>query len=450
MIRRRVRNRGLAIAITLIVLTIIVVMGFGLTTLGVQNLTFAHAERWSKAALFAAEGGANYGIRQLQANPAAAGDQPTYSSGMTTETLANVTIWNNLAGASPVQGPDGISIPARMAYLRSTGYTNDGNGRYRRVVGVMVKRRPGGMFDFALAAAGGIQLKGTDIYGPVKISGNLTTTSGVDVHAETVAGADVLVTGSLNNGSNRIRLVGSDAQDYEVLAKVSIQNESKVENYATVEAPSNSTKVLPWVADGRTVNDASGFPAGSRVLPNPIQSELLAGATNGTVGTIPGATVSNGTLLIPANFNLGNRTWVFNQPVRFDTMDVDTQGTIVVTGGHKLTLSKGLGSGSSDEQRQKVNLIALNGNGTTATSQIEFLTSQRIQGLVYAHGDISTQGNLDLKGTMISYGTGADQVHNGSHMDITLAPLAVEVAGFDTFFTNGASNRMQVMSWQRM
>jgi len=448
---RRGRNRGLAIAITLIVLTVIVVMGFGLTTLGVQNLTFAHAERWSKAALFAAEGGANYGIRQLQANLSASGQQPVYTSSMTTETLANVTIWNNLTSSSNLTIPGtSIIVPRNMAYIHTVGYTNDGSGRYKRQVGVLVKRRPGGMFDFALAAAGGIQLKGTDIYGPIKISGNLTTNSGLDVHADTTAGADVLVTGSLNNGSNRVRLVGSDAQDFETLAKVSIQNPSKVENYATVEGPSNSTKVLPWVADGRTTNDPSGFPAGSRVLPNPVQSELLAGNITGSPSTIPGATVVSGTLVIPPNFNLGNHTWVFNQPVRFDTMNVDTQGTIVVTGGHKLTLSKGLGSGSSDAQRQKVNLIALNGNGTSATSQIEFLTAQRIQGLVYAHGDITTQGNLDLKGTMISYGTGADQVHNGSHMDITLAPLAVEVAGFDTFFTAGGSNIMQVTSWQRM
>ena len=34
--------------------------------------------------------------------------------------------------------------------------------------------------------------------------------------------------------------------------------------------------------------------------------------------------------------------------------------------------------------------------------------------------------------------------------NITLAPLAVEVAGFDTFFTAGTSNRMLVTSWQRM
>lgn len=443
------RNRGLAIALTLLVLTVMVVMGFGLAQLGVQTLTFSYAERWSKACLFAAEGGANYGIRQLQENPAATGLQPVYSLGQLRETLANVTLFNNLSGSSALTGPGGVVIPPRMAYVRAIGYTSEGS-RYRREVGVMVKRAPGGMFDFALAAAGGIQLKGTDIFGPIKISGNLTTTSGLDVHADGVAGADVLVSGSLSNGSNRVRLVGSDAQDYETLARISIQTPGKVENYATVEGPSNSTKVLPWIADGRTVNDATGAPAGSRVLPNPNQTELLAGAVAGSPATIPGATVVGGTLNIPSNFNLDDKVWVFSQPVRFDTINVDSKGTVVVTGGNKLTLSKGLGSGSSDDQRQKVNLIALNGDGTAATSQIEFLTAQRIQGLVYAHGDITTQGNLDLKGTMISYGTGADQVHNGSHMDVTLAPLAVQVAGFDTFFTSGLGNQMVVTSWQRM
>lgn len=132
---------GLALALALILVPIILIIAFGLTRMGTQNLNHADAARHSKKALFAAEAGAVEAVRQLHADA-------EWSSGWSEpRALANgpethtVEVTNNNSGTEPVTASNGAVVPPGTAYVLATG-TSRGND-FRRQVGVLVRTRAG-------------------------------------------------------------------------------------------------------------------------------------------------------------------------------------------------------------------------------------------------------------------------------------------------------------------
>lgn len=148
-----IQRRGIAIALALIVLPVVLVLGFGLATLGIQNLNNADAERYSKMALFAAEAGVNQGILRVLQDPAFDGN---FSYDLANNgTRADVTVYNG--GGNP---PNGAQVQPNQIYIYSNGTSKA--GAFARQVGVMMVVADGGaLFPYAAFGHQFVEFKGT-------------------------------------------------------------------------------------------------------------------------------------------------------------------------------------------------------------------------------------------------------------------------------------------------
>lgn len=128
---------GVALVVALILVPMVLLLAFGLSRLGTQNLRHADNALQSKKALLAAETGAMEAIRQLHSDS-------TWSSGWAQpQTLPNgsetytVEITNNFAGSAQSTASNGAVVPAGTAYVLATGSAR--GGEITRRVGVLLK-----------------------------------------------------------------------------------------------------------------------------------------------------------------------------------------------------------------------------------------------------------------------------------------------------------------------
>lgn len=130
------KKRGIAIIVTLLVLSVVVVLSYALMDLGVQNLNHAQANLQSKKALLAAEAGITQSLRRLR------DDRSWSGAGLpgvltTGKERYSVEVTNNSAGAANLIAPNGALVPPGTVYLLSTGFAE--RDVHRRQVGVLVR-----------------------------------------------------------------------------------------------------------------------------------------------------------------------------------------------------------------------------------------------------------------------------------------------------------------------
>lgn len=130
------KKHGIAIAVTLLVLAIVLVLSYALTQLGVQSLNHAEANLYSKKAMMAAEAGVAQSLRRLRTNPNWRGEG--LSGELTTgPERYSVEFLNNFGGTGPLTASNGARVPAGTSYILSTGTARDGASS--RKVGVLVR-----------------------------------------------------------------------------------------------------------------------------------------------------------------------------------------------------------------------------------------------------------------------------------------------------------------------
>lgn len=433
----RKSQRGISISVVLMVLVIITVIVYAVAAQGIANLNFVDRSKENSLALYAAEAGLadslvryKKGCSDWRSGLGSADSPISLANGA----YYHVKVTDNQMGFVDITAPDGTTVPPGLCYFLGTGlYRKTGTNSYRSVkaVGVMVKGAFLGRFPYALASGQSIDFNaGTDIYGNVKSSGNITFQAQCDVvsvrgQGSVFAGGYIDVGASLTMEPNQAMKARGD-----------IFNASKVKN--TVPVPfDKSYDTLPFVNDLSSTQTSQTGQTGE-VLPYPNRATLFS--------SVP-APVTHNETTVTGDFNLGNGgIHYFPNGVNFtSSANLTGTGTVIVDNGNPMNFEVGLGSTNS---YFPVNLVALEGNKTGSGSAINFKNSMFVRGLIYSYGTISSNANFRVQGSVISYKGG--QVITGAHAEFSLTPIEVECPGFEAWLGDGSgTSRVTVLSWKR-
>jgi|GEM_PF-6859373 len=134
---KRKNQRGIALAVTLMVLLILVVVAMSIGSIGVFNLRHMSNYRDSETAYYAAKTGVVQAIDILRATRTWSSSSSTAVSGTLTNnatykvgpvytdsSYSSYCSTNNLEGSSAITRGDGIYVPAGHAYIIGTGICN--------------------------------------------------------------------------------------------------------------------------------------------------------------------------------------------------------------------------------------------------------------------------------------------------------------------------------------
>lgn len=421
-----VRRRGSALAVLLLVLVLLVVFLAGVVALGAHHARTVYGNLRSVAAVQAAEAGLHKALVELSRTH-------TWTLGYTNEHLGGeldptytVVVVNNLAGAGPVSGPDGLSVPAGLVLLHSTGTCGDVSRRVAVFLGSGLR------FGYAIAAGGGMTLSAAGtVQGSLKSTQDLDISARVEVQPVQGQGR-VLCGGNLTVQGGLVEQPGQDCR-----ARGTITGESKISGASPIVAHDTSDDTNPFLMDGRTTNDP---PAGQEVMPNPDLSVLLAA---GAYVNHPGFTRYGGG---NKTLDLGGQVHYFPDGVTFGSgSQIVGEGIIVVGNGNSAIFDIPL-----DHHMDVVVLDSEPGGPGGDPGEIQFNRSTRIQGLVYCQGNVYAKADFRVDGRVITYGDGKF-VHTGAHVEAVLNLATVTCPGFDAFFGAGAGPLgMGISAWQRL
>jgi Tfp pilus assembly protein PilX len=445
-------QRGIAIIVTLLVLTIIMVIVFAVGAQGIWNLNYVNREKYNLMAFYAAEAGVNESLLKYKKG------ENGWASGI--GSLANpmdlsngaryyTEVTDNTSGSSDVTASNGAMVPQGAVYFLGTGlYQNMGATKYRicKRVGVMVDPGNSIAFNYAIAAAGSIQVKNCNIYGNVKSDGNLIFNQGnIDVYPAN-GQARVLCAASIQNGNKWLRLHESNGSDkHDCRARVSLTGPSKCSGGDPTVYPDTTNDTLAFIHDGSLAPDLGPSQMGQK-LPNPDMTALLQGAT--VHNEITGAGQTYGTAITGGTHYFPNGV----------TLNCAITGNCTIIAGKQGTpgvITYNCSTGSI------VNIVAVDGgtgpdwqgNGTApSNASISFQNQCTVNGLVYCHGSISTQGQFTSNGSIITYKTGAQQMHDGAQANFTFNNDNIKnTPGFEAWFKSAGagSGKVNIMSWQR-
>lgn len=413
------RPRGLSLAVTLMALGVIAVLGLGLATLGMQQLSRSRLLYQDRKALYAATAGVEASLRELRGDWAWSAGFPL--TALSPEASFEVALANNFQGATELALPGGVRVPPGAGYLTSTGSSG---GRVRRI-GVMLRARYG-RFGYAIGAAGPVTLgSSSTITGPFKADGPLNALSSLTMVPE--RGDGRLLGASTITSGGRIRMDPTQA----VRARGDISPGppfNTIDGTTLIYEGDTTTATNAFITDGRLTNDA---PTGFQSLPNPDTSKLLT----------PGEYVDHGgTTNINSTFDLGGKVHYFPQGVTFGRSSSFTgRGTIVIGGGATGEFLSPIGTNTGGHP---MNLVAL---GAAGGSKLIFRESTNIEGLVYSHEDITTVASFRVEGSLFTYRGSAAVLDASDSFTVTLGDLAVPLKGFEPWMTPPS---VAVQSWQ--
>lgn len=413
------RPRGLSLAVTLMALGVIAVLGIGLATLGMQQLTRSRLLYQDRKALYAATAGVEAALRELRRDWAWTAGFPV--TALSPEASYEVAVTNNFQGSADVVAPGGARVPPGAGYLTATGTS----GARTRRIGVMLRSRYG-RFGYAIGAAGPVTLgSSSTIVGPMKVDGALNASSSLTMVPERGDGR-LLGAASITIGG-RVRMDATQA----VRARGDISPGppfNTIDGTTLIYEGDTTTATNPFITDGRLTNDA---PAGFQSLPNPDTSRLLT----------PGEYVDHGgTTVINSTFDLGGKVHYFPQGVTFGrSSSLTGRGTLVIGGGATGEFLAPIGTNMGGHP---VNIVAL---GASGGSRLVFRESTNIEGLVYSHEDITTMASFRVEGSLFTYRGSAAVLDASDSFDVTLNDLAVPLKGFEPWMTPPS---VTVQSWQ--
>ena len=403
----RTKARGIALTFVLLVIALLMVIVSTVAVQGLGSLRQAKVEEHSKQALFAADAGAADAIRNLVEDPTYSGPLPTTT--MTGGADYSAVVYNNFTGTASLTASNNADVPPGTTYVLATG---EFAGLTRRV-GVLV--RPGSDAAFGLAMGSG---------GEVRMGGGKT------VRGSIKSNQDIRLQGSTNiipiSGSGRllssqdVRTQGStrvdDAQD--VRARGTVSSTPGIRGGLTIQSGDTTESTLPFIIDYTRTTNALLTGEQGLVLPNPDQTVLFAAPNVVIHSTAP-----------PLPLDLNNQIHVFSVNQDFGSGDISGTGTIVVADGASLKFQ--------GSQNLDANLIALRNpsqfpNG--GNPSISFQGSTTVNGLIYAHEGIETQGSFTLKGAMVAFSDGGAGIRTQGSTDITLdSSVFANVPGFESW-----------------
>ncbi|MDQ7822333.1 MAG: hypothetical protein RDV48_06020 [Candidatus Eremiobacteraeota bacterium] len=429
------KERGLSIAMTLIILTILVVIVFAIAARGIYGLRASTLEKRDRILFYAAEAGMQEALLNYKRNSS------DWSSGIPLKEIwrngseiarCQVSVTNNqqaLQGAASLTAPDGTIVPPGLCYFLSTG--SFANYPITKKVGVMVKYSFLGTFNYALAAGDKISFNASSkIYGNIKSNNTINFEAACEVIS--VKGQGNVFCSKDINVNAKLEMETSQF----CRARADITGASKILN-ATVVAYDTSADTLPFSCEAATtMADSTGIES----MPNPDISKLLASAT----------LVEHTETTWDKELNLDSKVHYFPNGVTFgNKSSYKGTGSIVTGNGTNMVFERSLGDSKS---YYPVNLVAL-GNWDALTKKysggnISFTGGSHcfVNGLVFAHGSITTNSTFAVQGTVIAY---SGMVSTSSQADFIFYPIPVFCPGFEAWSIGPGTERVDIISWQR-
>jgi Tfp pilus assembly protein PilX len=151
--------RGVAIPLVLLVIMLVTVIGFAISTVGVQNTQLINKNTFNQRAYYAAEAGLDRAIAKIQASPdwnGYEGPTPSPTQSLTYDNANvnpaerigdhySVKVYNNIFGATPIPGEENLTLPTNSALIMSVGVT--GKNSIKKIGAIVGKRS---LFDYGL------------------------------------------------------------------------------------------------------------------------------------------------------------------------------------------------------------------------------------------------------------------------------------------------------------
>lgn len=213
-------QEGFLIVLVLLVLTILVVIGFGVSTIGAQSLNFSQVYRDNKGSMYAADAGIARGIKEVFDNPTSPSNiTGTLNNGAT----YSVIYTNNVSGTSSISGQVYSVVPAEYIEIVSTGDMTNNSYKTAILMHVILSGEPEPDEVFQRAAYignaditfGGNGEANLDVVGgDLHCNGNIyfneqSTISGTPTATGTITGAE-----GFTGGDDRIAPVDFSSIDY--------------------------------------------------------------------------------------------------------------------------------------------------------------------------------------------------------------------------------------------
>ncbi|MBT9586116.1 hypothetical protein IV102_22435 [bacterium] len=404
-------RRGFALVLTLLVLPLLAMLAFTLTSLGVKDLNVSRVREDSRVAMYCAEAGAEDGLQRLKDDTSYSGNFQRTMSNVTV--AANVTIFNNGGGSAAIQAPSGAVVPAGFGYILSE-CTMQG-GRVKRSFGMLARLTGSAPSPWNYAAFG---------YESIDLTGNAFTDSFTSAnggtynatkigfgHAEAFTKGGHIGTNGIQSGD--INFSGGNAQ---VGGRIDIGRNGVASTVVSGSAGTNYGS-----------GDDAVLTLSSSVARPPVTIPALPNGTFTTSGVLPsGYRYGNIQVSGGNQITLGSGVYVF------DGLKLSGQSKLVlapgasaevyITGNNNGVLDLS-GQGIANSSGIAKNLTLYGGPGLS--SEISVTGNASAYYRVYAPSSpIKIAGNGDIYGSIV--GRTIRNVGNGKiHYDRDLSSAAV-------------------------
>lgn len=394
-------RRGIALLLSLLLLPLMAILAFTLTTMGVNNLNVTRNREDSTVAAYVADAGAEEALLRLKEDTAYS-QTFVRTMGKVPQT-ATVTIFNNRDGGSAIQASNGANVPPGFAYVLSDCLSN--NGSTRRQSAILARLTGEAPSPWNYAAFG---------YDSITLTGNAETDS-FDSSAGTYASTRIgwgdpdaaTQGGHVGTNGNANGVVSFSGVNARVAGHIDVGRNavasSAVDGTAGTNYPSGSGSVAVLTSN-------VGRP--------PVVVPTLPNGTFTTSGVLPPDRKYGSITLSGHNsMTLGDGVYVF------DSIRLSGQADIVLAPGAKATvyvlndldLS---GQGVANASGKPKNLTFY--GGPSLTSEITVTGNAAAYYRVYApNAPVKIAGNGDVFGSVV--GKTVRNVGNGKiHYDRSL------------------------------
>ncbi|MCL5773209.1 MAG: hypothetical protein M1536_02375 [Firmicutes bacterium] len=437
-------KRGIALAVSLLLLSILLIIGIAIGVLGVQNLHMAKSASNSASAIQVAEAGIEKIRNTVESNisygtaaedfsevlPTSGGRYwGSFSSTFTPFSLISV---NNLGSGSPYTRPDGSIVPPYSLDIIVQARANGYQGTRDITIGAMYTNR----WDQAVATSG-----------TFNSAGGLTITG-----ATTLSVANDILTGSstgdlqgnlLANGTGNSVNIGSNYTITGTVTTPGIVNPASLPlQPGTLPIPNITwTFYTPPSADSTYQAVTSGSYSS-------LSFPQIAGKTeiysNGSLSITGGLVLDNVTLSVNGDLSVSGGLNLVNSKIYVN-------GNLAVNGGigNGSSNSTGgifvCGTGNTTTIKGAVNFNASNTTGVAIYSQgdISLSGGAFVQGILYSHGNILAKGGAKLIGMAIANGNTTTEVEVTGGANFIYCPVYLQALNQMT-----TNQKLRKLSWR--
>jgi len=473
------RNRGFSIALVLMIMTIIMILGMAVATVGTTNLRFVSKDNYNTTAFYTAEAGLARGIAKLRSDPEWTGTTqiqgeqsvPTYENVKmpTSGATYSVLVYNNFAGTNNMPGFRNIQVPPGTCFIVGVGKVGPvGSEKAIKYVTASLKIRGPfeqfGLFgDDKVRVNGNMSVSAYDSENGQNQPGKADVgTNGNQEGAITSNGSAVYVDGSLWAGPGSI--LGSGGA-ITITGNPTITGEQKVlpqENpMPEVVIPTGiPTRTLPSDLSFIDTRLALNYEKRRKSTSNNPRYKFIHLASRGKPDSPPGGGGGGGggstITLQPGDYNssmnissqdtvvlTGPGTYVFKDinisgqgKIEVDTTNgpikIYLDGNLNMTGG---STTGGIFNKNDGGSPKPTDLLIY---GTDNCTNVDLRGNSQAYLAVYApNAEINMRGNADLWGALVGKEIWVHG-HPGFTYDIALGRLADDIKA------------IKVQSWQRL